>query len=155
MNLFAPGQNDPQRLTRGPRPTARPRWPARPERPWPWRQRPGTMEGRRSGARGRRGRGPAGPGAHQGHSGEVSLAGDGMAAANSAAASSDACGEMATGGDDSDHLGPIPSRGRKRVAMRTSGHAQRRSGRFLAAAGGVGHGASSGTERRAREGEEG
>jgi hypothetical protein len=47
-------------------------------------------------------------------------------------------------GGDSGHLGPIPSRGRKKAAVRTLGHARRRSGWHGTARGGDGRGAELG-----------
>jgi hypothetical protein len=109
------GSLDPGRLTAGARgPQGRLTWPGRPERPWPWRQRPGTKEGRRSGARGRRRRGPAGPGAHQEASGVLGLAREGRSAANFVAAAVRTCEGIGDGGGDSGRLGSIPRTGRAR-----------------------------------------
>jgi hypothetical protein len=82
------------------------------------------------------------------------LAGDGPAATNSAAASADTCRETADGGGDPGHLGPIPSRGRKRAARGTCRAHRGSLGRRRTAAGGDGRGGHVG-RARGREAEEG
>jgi hypothetical protein len=58
-----------------------------------------------------------------------------------AAASADTCGETATGGGDSVHLGPIPSRGRKRAARQSCSAGRGSRGRRGTAAEGDGRSA--------------
>jgi hypothetical protein len=70
----------------------------------------------------------------------------------SAAASTDTCRETANGSGDSGHLGPIPSRGRKRAARGTCRAHRGSSGRRRTAAGGDGRGG--GYARACREEEE-
>jgi hypothetical protein len=73
---------------------------------------------RRSGARGRRGRGPEGPGAQPEHPGEVSLARDGMVAANLVMADSYSCRRNGNGGGDSRRSSSIPGARRTREVRR-------------------------------------
>jgi hypothetical protein len=52
-------------------------------------------------------KGPRGPEPHQEHAGDVGLAGEGLPAANSAAASADTCREGELGGGDCDRPGSL------------------------------------------------
>jgi hypothetical protein len=102
---------------------------------------------------GRERRGPGEPVAHPERDGLVGGAGGGRTATQSTAASADTCGETADGGGDSGHLGPIPSRGRKRAARGSSRAGRRSLGRRGTVRAGGGHGGHARAREREGRGE--